>query len=94
MRIILRIVLFPVTLVLTIFILVCRFLCAFSGVVLGIISFVFFLLAIGCLIFLADPKGALTGGIIAYVISPFGIPLFAEWLIDRLDDLNYAIKSI
>lgn len=94
MRIILKILLFPVTLVLTILILVCRFLCNFSSAILGIVSIVLFLLGLGIVIILQDPPGSLTAFIIAFLISPYGIPKFADWLIDRLDDLNYAIKSI
>jgi len=94
MRILLKILLFPVTLALTILVLVCRFFCNFSSVILGIISFVLFALGLGIVIILQDPPGSLTAFIIAYLISPYGIPKFAEWLIDRLDDLNCAIKSI
>ncbi|WP_019849291.1 CD1845 family protein [Desulfitobacterium sp. PCE1] len=41
------------------------------------------------------PSGtALTTAAVAFLISPYGIPKLAEWFIDRLDDLNCAIKSI
>ena len=30
---------------------------------------------------------------IAFVVSPFGLPAVAEWLIDKLDSLNYSLKS-
>lgn len=94
MRILLKILLFPVTLALTILILVCRFFCDFSSVILGIISFVLFMLGLGIVIILQDPPGSVTTFIFAFVLSPYGLPKLAEWLVDRLDDLNYAIKSI
>ena len=41
--------------------------------------------------------GQTTGGIvfmtISFIISPVGLPLIAEWLIDRIDDLNFALKD-
>ena len=94
MRILLKIILFPISLVLTIFVAVCRFVSGFSGALLAVISFILFVLAVLTLILLKDIKGAITAAVFSFLISPYGVPMFAEWLIDRLDDLNYAIKSI
>jgi uncharacterized membrane protein YGL010W len=94
MRILFKIILFPITLVLSIVVGVCRFVCGFSGAVLGVISTLLLTLALLTLILLKEPSGALTTAIIAFVVSPYGIPKLAEWLIDRLEDLNFAIKSI
>ena len=71
-----------------------RFVCGFSGAVLGVISTLFFTLALLTLILLKEPGGALTTAIVAFVISPYGIHKPAEWFVDRLEDLNFAIKSI
>ena len=30
---------------------------------------------------------------VAFLVSPFGLPAVAGWLIDRLDDLNYSLKT-
>lgn len=94
MRLLFKIILFPITLVLSIVIAACRFVCDCSGALLGVISVLIFTLALLTLILLKDPTGALSAAIIAFVISPYGIPKLAEWFVDRLDDLNYAIKSI
>ena len=94
MRLLFKIVLFPITLALSIIVGVCRFVCGFSGAVLGVISTLFFTLALLTLILLKEPGGALTTAIIAFVISPYGIHKLAEWFVDRLEDLNSAIKSI
>lgn len=94
MRILAKILLFPVVLVLTILVAVCRFISAFSGVVLGIFSFIVFLIAPGTIFILHDVRYGITALIMAYAISPFGIPLFVSWLVDRLDDLKYTVKSI
>lgn len=94
MRLLFKIVLLSITLVLSIVVGVCRFVCNCSGAVLGVISTLLFTLAALTLILLNEPGGALTTAIIAFLISPYGIPKLAEWCIDRLDDLNLAIKSI
>lgn len=94
MRILFKIVLFPITMVLSIVVGVCRFVCGFSGAVLGVSSTLLLTLALLTLILLKEPGGALTAAIIAFVVSPYGIPKLAEWLVDRLEDLNFAIKSI
>ena len=94
MRLIFKILLFPVTLALTILVLVCRFLCDFSTVVLGIIAFLIFMLGLGTMILLKEVGDGFGILIMAYVISPYGIPLFASWLVERLDDLNCMLKSI
>ena len=94
MRILFKIILFPITLVLSIVVGVCRFVCGFSGAVLGVISTLLLTLALLTLILLKEPSGALTTAIIAFVVSPYGIPKLAEWLVDRLEDLNDAVKSI
>ena len=94
MRFLFKIVLFPITMVLSIVVGVCRFVCGFSGAVLGVISILLLTLALLTLILLKEPGGALTTAIIAFVVSPYGIPKLAEWLVDRLEDLNFAIKSI
>ena len=94
MRILFKIILFPITLALSIVVGAGRFVCGFSGAVLGVISTLLLTLALLTLILLKEPGGALTTAIITFVVSPYGIPKLAEWLIDRLEDLNFAIKSI
>ena len=94
MRILIKILLFPLTLLLSISVAAFRFVCHFSGAVLGIVSSIVFIIALLALILLRDTTAALNAGIIAFVISPFGLPKLAEWLVDRLDDLNILVKSI
>jgi hypothetical protein len=94
MRILIKVLLFPITLLLSITVAVFRFACHFSGAVLGIASSIVFILAVLALILLRDAAAALNASILAFVISPYGIPKLAEWLVDRLDDLNGLVKSI
>ena len=85
MRLIFKILLFPVTLVLTILILVCRFLCDFSTVILGIIAFVFFMLGLGTMILLKEVGDGFKILLIAYVISPYAC---SDMIFLRIDTLT------
>ena len=46
MRILLKILLFPVVLVLTVLVAFCRFVCLFSGMILGIVAVLLFLIGL------------------------------------------------
>jgi len=94
MRIITKIILFPVMVALAILVAVCRFICSFSGMVLAVLAGLLFLVGLGTLALLRDPRGSVISFVLAFLISPYGIPLFFNWLVDKLDDLNCAIKSI
>ena len=94
MRLILKVLLFPVVMVLTIFVAICRFLCTFSAVLLSIIAFIIFALALATMLFLHDMSNGLKVLVMAWLISPFGIPLFASWLVEKVDDLNGTLKAI
>lgn len=94
MRILFKILLFPISLLLSILVVSGRFLCHFSGALLSILSGILFLIAILALVLLKEPMSALNAGILAFAISPYGIPKLAEWVVDRLDVLNHLFKSI
>lgn len=94
MRILAKILLFPLVLALTILIAVCRFICAFAGAVLAVLAGILFLIGLATLVLLRDPHGSITAFVLAFLVSPYGIPLFVDRLVDRLDGLNRAIKSI
>lgn len=91
MRILLKILAAPFVLVLTLLVAALSFLVGLSSAVLSAISFVLALLAVLCL----WDKEYLTGGmglLTAFAISPYGLPALAEWIIDRLDGLNYNLR--
>lgn len=94
MRIALKVLLFPVTLALSVIVAIARFVCHFSGALLSIAAGIVFIIAALALILLHDTRAAISAGVLAFVISPFGLPMLAEWLVDRLDDLNILVKSI
>jgi len=68
------------------------FLFCWAEVILNFLSGIAGLIAILMLVF-----GQTTGGIvffvIAFLISPVGLPAIAKWLIDKIDDLNDILKD-
>lgn len=92
MRIILKIIAAPFVVVLTLLWAALTFLFCWAETLLGIASGIAMLLALVLFV-----TGQTTGGIvftvIAFLISPLGIPVIAGWLIDKLDDLNYSLKN-
>lgn len=97
MRIIFKILLFPVTLALSVFVTVCRFVCHFSGALFSVASGIVFTIAFLGLVLPVAKLPIQTHVMLfalAFAISPFGIPMLAVWLLDRLDNLNLAIRSI
>lgn len=93
MRGLLKILLLPLRLVLGIAIGVCRFFCICSTAVLSVMSSILFLLSLMAFLVGHTQTGAL-GLLGAFLISPFGLPKVASWVIDRMDDLRTAITAI
>ena len=94
MRILLKVLLFPVVIVLSILVSVGRFLYEFSVAILGVCAMGLFMLALATWILLQDFQGAIPIFIFAYVVSPYGLPALAGLLVEGLDCINDAIKSI
>lgn len=94
MRILLKILLFPVTLILTILLSICEFLTIFSSMLLSIVAMIFFVLGLGSIILLRETKDGIYAIVLAYLVSPYGIPMFAAWLIGKIEGLNNLLKSV
>ena len=92
MRIIIKILLFPIVLALTLLVAFCRFFCLFSGMVLGIVAFLLFLLGI-VVLFAGRVDGFIGFLVLAWLVSPYGLPLAASWLTERVADFNHMLKS-
>ena len=89
-----KVILLPVVGILSVLILFFRFVLAMSGAILGIASGLAFF--IGAVLFIAPVTTRWNGVIvifIAFLISPLGLPLLVEWLIERFDDLNWNLKQ-
>ena len=94
MRILLKILLFPITLALSIIVLVCEFLCVFSTMLLSILAFLMFVLALAIMILLGEVGEGLKALLAAYLISPYGVPMLAAWLIGTVGGINERLKAI
>jgi hypothetical protein len=94
MRILLKILLFPITLILTVILLICEFICLFGTMLLSILAFVVFVLALAIIIFLGETQDGITALVLAYLISPYGVPMLASWLIGRIGQVNEWVKAI
>jgi hypothetical protein len=94
MRILLKIFLFPITLLLTVILLICEFICLFGTMLLSILAFVVFVLALAIIIFLGETQDGITALVLAYLISPYGVPMLASWLIGRIGQVNEWVKAI
>ena len=93
MRIIIKILLFPIVLALTLLVAFCRFFCLFSGMVLGIVAFLLFLLGI-VVLFAGRVDGFIGFLVLAWLVGPYGLPLAASWLTERVAGFNHMLKSI
>jgi hypothetical protein len=91
MRIILKILAAPFVVVLTISWVLLVFLFCWAEKILNFISGIVGLITLAFFIF-GQTQGGIVFAIIAFLISPVGLPLVANWLIDKLDDLNDALK--
>ena len=87
LKCLLMIVTAPVILVLTLFVWLCMGLIYISGLVLGLLSTV-----IAVLITYSPQNGAILL-IMAFLISPMGLPLAAIWLLGKVQSLKFAIQD-
>lgn len=106
MSILVKMLLFPVSLVLTVLVGVLNFLIEKVAVLLNIFSGIIFIAALAgyAQYFFGFPfdrigdtptlQLAIFSTVFAFVLSPFGLPTFTLWLVNKLDNLNCVIKSI
>ena len=91
MRLIGKLLALPFMLVTEILYLVCKFWVVLSGAVLGILSGIIFLAAL-VLFFVAGFLPGLAWLMIAFLISPYGLPLAAAWLVGIIGGANSALR--
>ena len=92
MRLIFKLLAFPFVLVTGLLYLVCKFLVIASGAVLGILSGIVFLASL-VLFFTAGVWAGLAWLVIAFLISPYGLPVAAAWLVGMIGGANHALKD-
>ena len=92
MRLVFKILALPFVLITGILYLVGKFLVVSSGAVLGILSGIIFLASL-VLFFTAGLWAGLSWLVIAFLISPYGLPMAAAWLVGMIGGVNGALKD-
>ena len=92
MRLIFTLLAFPFVLVTGLLYLICKFLVIASGAVLGILSGIVFLASL-VLFFTAGMWAGLAWLVIAFLISPYGLPMAAAWLVGMIGGANHALRD-
>ena len=91
-RLIFKIIAAPLVLALTIITPIFTFLFCYASVFLQIVSGLGVIISIA--IFIAgSPLGCVVFLVLSFLISPFGLPAVAEWLIDKAYSLNYSLRD-
>ena len=92
LKCLLMIVTAPAILVLTIFVWLCTGLIYISGLVLGLLSTIIALLGVAVIITYSPQNGVILL-VMAFLISPMGLPLAAIWLLGKVQNLKFAIQD-
>ena len=92
MRLLLKIFALPFVLITGIVYWVCKVLLIMSGAALGILSCIAFFAAIGIMFASGWFQGIIFIGI-AFLISPYGLPMIAARIVGTLGGVNYALRD-
>lgn len=92
MRLIFKILVAPIIVVLTIFVWICALALRCSAFVLGLAGALLGIFGVLALITAQTTNGIILL-VMAFLISPVGIPIAAAWLIGKIQDLRYAIQD-
>ena len=93
LKLLLKILVAPVILLLTVAIWICVGIVYISGLVLGLISMVIALLGVAVLLTCSLQNGIILL-VIAFLISPYGLPMAAIWLLGKVQDLKFIIQDL
>ena len=92
MRLILKLFALPIMLFLTVAVGVLMLLLNVAAWLLGLASGVMGIVGVA-LIFKGQLVGAVLYLVIAFLISPYGLPTAAAWLLARVQFVNYSLRS-
>ena len=92
LKLLLKIAVAPVVLVLTVCVWLCVWLVYISGLILGVISTVVALLGVVVLI-TYSPQNGIILLVLSFLISPFGLPKAALWLLGKVQGARYFIQE-
>jgi len=92
MRFILKIVAIPFALAFTLVTAICNFLLSVSTIFFGIVSSLVFIGAV-VLFITGEPTGGIAFLVVAFLVSPFGLPALAGWLAGLLNSASGALRG-
>lgn len=92
MKLLLKILAAPVIVVLAVFVWVCVLILHISALILGLAGTVVALLGLAVLITYSVKNGIILL-VIAFLLSPFGLPMLAVRVLGLLQDVNYALRD-
>ena len=92
MRLILKILAAPLVVALTLFVWICTIFLYCTGMVLGLAALVVAFLGVAVLVTYSLQNGIILL-VIAFLISPVGLPTAAAWLLGKVQGLQYAIQD-
>jgi len=92
MRLILKLFALPFVMLTGILYLFCKFFVLASGAVLGILSGIVFLAAIA-LFFIVGFWPGMAWLVIAFLLSPYGLPMLAAWVVGMIGGVNEALRD-
>ena len=92
MRLIFKIFALPFLLVLSLLAAVLMFLYDVAGWFLSLASGILAVIAVGLFVLQHQPVGGVAFLALAFLLSPYGLPTIAEFLIGLLDELNYSLR--
>ena len=89
----LKILAAPVVLALMLFTWLCFGLLYVSSFIFGLASTVVALLGVAVLVTYSPQNGVILL-VIAFLVSPLGLPMAAAWLVGKVQDLRFAIQDV
>ncbi|MFQ6806610.1 MAG: CD1845 family protein [Lachnospiraceae bacterium] len=92
LKLLLKILVAPVILLLTVAIWICVGIVYISGLVLGLISMVVALLGVAVLI-TYSPQNGIILLVMAFLISPYGLPMAEIWLLGKVQDFRFFLQD-
>ena len=93
MKLLLRIIIFPITLILSILIAFSKFIVTIGAIILGLLSFLVIFGSLACFI-QSEVRLGIEALIIAFLISPYGLPKIAMWMVAYLEYGKEKLQEI
>lgn len=93
MKLIAKIIALPFILALTLLVAVLSFVLSFSDWLLSLAASLLGLLGVLALVTgWSSASSGVAALVMAFLLSPFGLPAVADWFLGLLDSLNYSLK--